>query len=297
MTDEMATALVERRDDRAMSAFSSGENFETAQRMARALISSSLVPKAYSEGKNAIPNTLIAMELANRIGASPLMVMQNLDIIYERPAWRSTFLIATVNASGRFSPLRFRFQGEEGSDDWGCRAHARDLESGDECEGSLITIDLAKAEGWHGKKGSKWKTMPEQMLRYRAAAFWARIYAPELSLGMYTTDEVADFEGAGAGRSASTNALNEALESEGVEVVDEATGEIIADADDDSPPTKSQIDQLRGLMDKTPGDYSYEQIEGAELAIHDKDGPGVRQAIREIQRALASGQGDLLEGS
>ena len=31
--------------------------------------------------------------------------------------------------------------------------------------------------------------MPEQMFMYRAAAFWQRIYAPELSLGMQTIDE------------------------------------------------------------------------------------------------------------
>jgi hypothetical protein len=177
---------------RAISAFSGGEAFTTAQRMAKALASSSLMPKDY---QNNIPNTLIAIELASRIGCSVLMVAQNLDIIHGRPSWRATFLIATVNACGRFTPLRFRWQGEEGTLTWGCRAVAKDRTTGEECIGTLITLGLAKAEGWSSKNGSKWATMPEQMLCYRAAAFWTRIYAPELSLGMSTNDEVIDTYG------------------------------------------------------------------------------------------------------
>lgn len=183
------TALATAEEARPISAFSSASNFETAQRMAKALANSSLVPEAY---RGNIPNVLIAMEQASRIGASVFAVMQNLDIINGKPSFRSTFLIATVNACGRFSPLRFRFQGEEGTEAWGCRAVAKDLASGEECVGSLITIGLAAAEGWLDRKGSKWKTMSEQMLVYRAAAFWTRMYAPELSLGMRTSDEVED---------------------------------------------------------------------------------------------------------
>lgn len=176
----------------AIDVFASAGNFVVAQRMATALASSTLVPKDYQGN---LANVLIAIELASRIGASVFAVMQNIDIIHGRPAWRATFLIATVNACGRFTPLRFRFQGTEGKADWGCRAVAKDRETGEECIGTLITIALANAEGWSSKNGSKWKTMPEQMLCYRAAAFWTRVYAPELSLGMQTGDEVRDVHG------------------------------------------------------------------------------------------------------
>jgi hypothetical protein len=178
--------------DRAIGVFASESNFVAGQRIARALSESSLVPEAFRKN---LPNVLIAMELANRIGASVLMVMQNLDIIHGRPSWRATFLIATVNACGRFTPLRFREQGTKGTDDWGCRAVAKDRETGEECVGPLVTIGTAKAEGWYGKSGSKWKTIPELMLNYRAATWWARLYAPELSLGMVTSDEVDDTNG------------------------------------------------------------------------------------------------------
>jgi hypothetical protein len=181
-------------DTRAISAFSSESAFIVSQRMALALSASSLMPKAF-QGRENIPNVMIAMELASRIGASVFMVAQNLDIIHGRPGWRSQFLIATVNASKRFTPLRFRFQGKAGTDDWGCRAYAKDVSDGEECQGALIDIRMAKAEGWSTKPGSKWVTMPEQMLMYRSAAFWTRVYCPELALGIATSEEAIDTDG------------------------------------------------------------------------------------------------------
>lgn len=179
---------------RAIGVFSSERAFQAALRMANAIASSSLVPEAY-RGRDNIPNVLLAMEMANRIGASVFMVMQNLDVIHGRPSWRAQFLIATVNSTGRFTPLRYRWEGKQGTDEWGCRAYAKDAKTGEECVGSLITIATAKAEGWYGKNGSKWKTIPEQMLCYRAASFWTRAYAPEVAIGMQTTEEVIDTTG------------------------------------------------------------------------------------------------------
>jgi hypothetical protein len=179
---------------RAISVFANIDNFKGAQRMAVALSQSSLVPAQY-QGPANLPNVLIAMELASRIGTSVLMTMQNLDVIHGRPSWRASFLIATVNASRRFTPLRFRWQGKEFSDDWGARCYAKDLTNGEECVGALITIGLAKSEQWYQRNGSKWKTLPEQMIMYRAASFWTRVFAPELSLGMSTAEEVIDTTG------------------------------------------------------------------------------------------------------
>jgi hypothetical protein len=119
------------------------------------------------------------------------MVCQNLAIIHGRPSWSATALIGMVNASGKFSPLRFVFDSDE-SPTW-CYAVARDMATGEELKGERITLEMAKKEGWSTKNGSKWVTMPGQMLRYRAASFWSRAYASDMSLGMYTQDEVRDF--------------------------------------------------------------------------------------------------------
>jgi hypothetical protein len=159
--------------------------------MAKALASSTLVPDVY-RGEANLGNCIIALELSQRIGASVMAVMQSMVPINGKPTWSASFLIATVNSCGRFSPMRFRWVGKEGTDEWGCRAFAVERESNLELVGALVTIAMAKVEGWYGKSGSKWKTMPEQMLQYRAGAFWCRTYAPEIALGMHTSEEVQD---------------------------------------------------------------------------------------------------------
>src|SRR5690606_4406748 len=169
--------------------FGSAQGFETIQRAARLLSSSTLVPKEYQGN---IANCVIALNMANRMQADPLMVLQNLYIVHGRPGWSSQFLISTFNSSGRFSALRYEWVGEEGKDSWGCKAWAIERSTGEKLVGSTITIGLAKKEGWYQKNGSKWQTMPQQMLMYRAAAWFIRAYAPEIAMGMHTTEELAD---------------------------------------------------------------------------------------------------------
>lgn len=53
-------------------------------------------------------------------------------------------------------------------------------------------MEMAVKEGWYQKNGSKWQSMPEQMLRYRAASFFGRIYAPDLLMGLKTQEEEQD---------------------------------------------------------------------------------------------------------
>ncbi len=169
--------------------FSSLQSFELAQRAAALLAKSSLVPKEY---QNNLPNCVIALNMASRMGADPLMVMQNLYIVHGKPGWSSQFLISTFNTSGRFSALRYEWVGEEGKDSWGCRAWAIEKATEEKLVGSTVTIGLAKKEGWYQKNGSKWQTMPQQMLMYRAAAWFIRAYAPELAMGMHTEEEIID---------------------------------------------------------------------------------------------------------
>jgi hypothetical protein len=84
--------------------------------------------------------------------------------------------------------------GEEGTDDWGCYAYAIDKMTGEELQGPKVTIGMAKKEGWFSKTGSKWQTMPQLMLHYRAAAFFQRTYAPEISMGLMTSEEIQDID-------------------------------------------------------------------------------------------------------
>lgn len=186
-----ALATTENTAATVVPGFDTEAGFVVLQRIAKLFASSSLVPRPY-QGEANLGNAAIAVEMALRMRANPLLVLQNLFIVQGRPGWSSQFLIATLNQGGKYSSLRYVFSGEEGTDDWGCRAQATELATGEKLSGALITIDMAKKEGWYGKPGSKWQTMPEQMLRYRAASWFIRAYAPEIAMGLKTVEEVQD---------------------------------------------------------------------------------------------------------
>lgn len=216
------------------------QGFELMQRIAKAFASSDLVPKQYQGN---LPNCMIALDMAQRMGANPLMTMQNLYVVHGTPGWSSKFLIATVNTCGRYSTMRYEWKGKPGEKDYGCRAWAVEKETNERLDGIWVTWEMVNAEGWSTKNGSKWKTMPDQMFIYRAAAFWQRAYAPDLGMGLQTEEELHDtFEAkrdASGGYSVDLDTLRtvepsaqqaaqqEALAHEEAEVVDTLTGEIL----------------------------------------------------------------------
>jgi len=175
-----------------------GMSFDTTEsraelmRFAEALaMRADITPKRF-RGREKVGNCMLALDMAGRMGVNPLMVMKNLYDVNGEPAWKAEFLIARVNQCGRFTPLDFEWRGTEGSMQWGCRAYSTERATGSIRYGSWITLQMAKDEGWSTKSGSKWKTMPQQMMMYRAGAFWQRTHGPELSLGLPTYEELED---------------------------------------------------------------------------------------------------------
>lgn len=198
-----------------VSIYSSEESYNRAYTMAKQLCTSSMVPKDY---QNNVPNTMVALEMSYRTGASVLMIMQNMNVIHGKPSWASTFIIAMLNSCGRFSPLRYKHQdlgikvvsyvestgyGQNRQRtnktieirDYSCIAYAFD-QNREELEGPTVTVEMAVQEGWYTKSDSKWPTMTRLMLSYRAAAFFGRLYAPDILQGMHTEEEVYDVQGA-----------------------------------------------------------------------------------------------------
>lgn len=176
-----------------ISPFLNLQSFESAQRVASLIAKSSVIPKEYREN---IPNIVIALEIAHRVKASPLAVMQSLFVINGRPSWSAQYIIASLNTCGKFSPLRFQIEGE--GDALKCTAYAVELATKTTLKGPAVSIAMAKAEGWWDKKDSqgrnvsKWPTMTELMLMYRSASFFGKLYAPEIMMGMQSAEEVGD---------------------------------------------------------------------------------------------------------
>ena len=170
------------------------KKFELQQRKAQVYNSSSIVPKAY-QGSSNLGNVIIALDMAERIKMNPLTVMQNLYIVYGNPGWSSKFLISSFNQCGKYTRLRYEVCGKQGTDQWGMRAYAYEIEDKKREKplyGPWITIKIAKDEGWYSKQGSKWQTVPELMLRYRSAAWFINTTAPEISMGLPTREEIED---------------------------------------------------------------------------------------------------------
>lgn len=219
--------------------------FEILQRVCKMFASSDLVPENYRAKTTPIPanadentitrikeenavamtkamaNCMIAVDYATRLGASPFMVMQNVGIIYGRPAPASKFLIAMVNSCGKFETLQYRFtdKGNIGMIEyvdyvWNdhtrrkepikktfdgsnvrnieCVAYTSKKGSDKVLESAPVSIQLAIEERWYTKENSKWQTMPRLMLQYRAASMWTNAFAPELLMGMHTKEEILD---------------------------------------------------------------------------------------------------------
>lgn len=234
------------------------QKFEHCQRVAKVFSSSSMVPDHFRGAENT-GNVMIALNLAARFEADPFMIMQNIYVVHGRPGIESKLAIALLNKSGKFSPLRFRYNDKKSE----CRAFARDLRTNEEIEGPPVSLEMAAKEGWSKAKKtktgatipSKWDTMPELMLMYRAAMFFVRKNAPEVLLGMQSIEEAEDIIDAKKTQSGSYEAIPEPVEvfAEGPsfeELVHQKTGDdypnglgdfLIATAE----ANKTTVDQLK----------------------------------------------------
>ena len=177
--------------------------FDQALRVANMFSGSALVPTIY-QGKPG--NCLLALDIANRTGSSALMVMQNLNIIHGKPSWSSQYIIASINSKGAFTPLRYEVTDLGMQEIKGikvqnkvCVAYAWEVTipadkrtKENRLESAPISCETAILEGWWGKAGSKWPSMTDLMLRYRAATLFGRMYSPETLMGMETQEEAVD---------------------------------------------------------------------------------------------------------
>lgn len=200
--------------------YGSSDNFQLAYQMAKGLSQSTIVPQTF---QNNPANCMIALEQSQRLNISPMAVMQNLHIIQGRPSFSSSFLIGLINSSGKFDfELQFDEEEKDGKP-YACTCWTE--KNGRKVSGIKITMDMAEKEGWTKKNGSKWLTIAQVMLRYRAAAFFARMNCPELSLGLYTKDELEDFNEYPAPTQKKPS-LNSLLADDEIETIESASGEV-----------------------------------------------------------------------
>ena len=175
----------------AVTMWNDAKLYNQSLAMAQTLSKSEIIPQSY-KGKPA--DCLIAIDIANRLGLSPAIVMQNSQIVRGKFSWSGSACKAMIDGCGRYQKTRYVYVGEEGKDSYGCYLEAIDND-GDIIKGVPVTIEMAKKEGWYNKDGSKWLSLPDLMLKYRAAAFFMRTECASIAMGFLTTEEVEDIYG------------------------------------------------------------------------------------------------------
>lgn len=252
-THQESTALADRGPVAMTSNGLRPANLEEAWRYATALSRTAFVPDTY-RGKP--EDCLIAIDTAMRLNVAPLMLLQNTYIVHGRPGMEAKLVVALTNNSGLFTdPLEYEVEGDDPfASGYRVRAYATRSSTGKQLFGPWIDWKTVKGEGWDGKQGSKWKTMPGLMFVYRAAAWFARMHCPEVLMGMQTTEELHD---AGERRQIESKevsgiaAAKERLKSSGhtneqrksVDTPQEATDEAQSDATEGAPEaTDSGVD-------------------------------------------------------
>lgn len=188
-TEQLAAIEAKSAPISIQNVWSDRDSFNQMLRVSQMLAQSSLVPQNY-QGKP--QDCFVALEMAARMNASPIFIMQNLYVVKGKPSWAGQACMAMINSCGRFKNVRHIYTGKEGTEERGCYVAAERISDGETVKGTKVTLAMAKAEGW--TSNSKWRNMPEQMLGYRAASFFARMYCPDALMGLQTYEEVIDTE-------------------------------------------------------------------------------------------------------
>jgi hypothetical protein len=158
---------------------------DKAYKFACIMAKSDIVPNHY-RGKP--ENTFIAVQTAYRMNLDPMQIMQNTFIVSGKLGMVTAFAISLANQSGLFdSGIRYRIEGS--GEELKVTAYANLKKTGEEIS-YTITMREAIAENW--TKNPKYKTLPELMLRYRAATLLIRTHVPEVLNGMAMVEEIED---------------------------------------------------------------------------------------------------------
>ena len=186
--EEKGVAIVEQATQLTTnSVWENKDSFNQLLRAAQMLSQTSIIPQSY---QNKPQDCFVAIEMANRMGVSPMVVMQNMYVVKGKPSWAGQACTMLINSCGKFKDVKHIYTGEKGKPNRGCYVTATRISDGSQVDGIEVTMQMAQSEGW--TSNSKWRNMPELMLAYRASAFFARVYCPEAMMGVQTAEEVYD---------------------------------------------------------------------------------------------------------
>lgn len=166
----------------ALAFLHDGAALDHRYRLAKAFSMSGMVP-AHFQGK---PEAcLVAMLYAEQLGEHPMLLFQEISVINGRPNTSARFAISRANKSGLLQgPITWKSKGQDAALEVTASATLRDT---GEVITATVTMKEAHADGW--TRNPKYKSIPEQMLRWRAATRLINLYIPEVLFGLAVREE------------------------------------------------------------------------------------------------------------
>ena len=235
-------------DTSPMACLLDTELFNHLWRVATAYSRSFMVPDHF-RGK--ADDCFVAAQLALRLEIDLFMLMQNMYVVHGKPGMEAKLAIALCNDRGPFRErIQWKFEGE--GKNRSCTAFAHDKQTGNLCE-QTITWAMVEAEGWNKKEGSKWRTIPDLMFKYRTASWLIKTNCPEVLMGMQTTDELADI--IVDARSSDATPFRRSLPAKTVD-------ELVEEAEEAKQPAPEQPDRQPGDEPEEPEEIAVSRLLG-----------------------------------
>lgn len=160
---------------------------EFLYRQAQLFSASTMLPQVF---QNNPANCAIVLHIAHKLGIDPLIAFQQIYIVKGRPGFQAAFLIMLFNRSKDYTRIEYQFDGQPGQPSRGCTAYTTEIATGRKIIGTRVSLDMALKNNW----GPLWKSLPELMLKYRAATYLIRLEFPEITMGFLTKDELEDID-------------------------------------------------------------------------------------------------------
>ncbi|QUT04017.1 recombinase RecT [Sphingobium phenoxybenzoativorans] len=156
--------------------------FGEAMELAKLMAAGFAVPP-HLRGKPA--DCLAVLMQSARWGLDPFAVASKSYFVNDRMAYEAQLVVAVLNTSGVLKG-RMHFDYEQTDTDLICRATAT-LKA--DPRDKSVEQEFSKVKV---KNSPLWQSSPRQQLGYYTARMWARLYAPEVLLGVYTVEEIAE---------------------------------------------------------------------------------------------------------
>lgn len=153
--------------------------FEDAERWAKKLSESSLVPKHFA-GKP--QDVFWAIAYGSDLGMSPTAALQAIYVVHGRPGLYADAMVALVLSSGRCDYFRCVESNASAAMFETRRKGAA------EPVRKRVTMEMARAAGW--TSNAKYKSEPDRMLEARAKSWLARLVYPDVLAGVQAVEEL-----------------------------------------------------------------------------------------------------------